>query len=645
LSMTTKPELSNQDTWPKVLKHNSERYGDRSKAMRYKHYGIWQAFTWQDYYENVKYLALGLLALGFKAGDKLLIVGDNAPEWYFGELAAQSNLGISVGLYSDLSPSELKQVALNCEAGFLMVEDQEQVDKFLELEEDLPALNKIIYWRYKGLSNYKNPRLLGYREVRQMGKEYEKAHPRLFEENIAKGKADDICALVYTSGTTSDDPKCAVHTYRTLRYGSEYHLQDDPWTQKDNLISYLPPAWITEQWLSFGGHLLSASTVNFSEGAETQQQDIREIGPTVLFYNSYLWERQAGSVLARIQGADWLKKLFYRMFMPTGYKLADLKLKKQKPGLYLTIIGPIADYLVFRPIRDSLGLPHARICYTAGSAISPDIIRFFHALNVPLKNLYGSTEAGAIAGSPNSDSRPDTVGAVHPGTEIRINPGGEIVVRQPGSFLGYYNNPTATARVVRDGWIFTGDCGQLTPEGHLKFIDRAADIVTLASGETLAPQQVESRLKFSPYIKDAWVFAGPDRSFAAALIIVDNNNVGQWADKKRVSYTTFSDLSQKAEVYGLVKQEIAKINATLPAECRLRKFVNLHKQFDPDEFELTRNRKMRKGYLAERYRELIHAIYSDKKDIFIEAQFSYTDGRTGVLKTSVQIMDVEEVSK
>jgi long-chain acyl-CoA synthetase len=470
-----------------------------------------------------------------------------------------------------------------------------------------------------------------------------KNHPVSLKK-ISKGKADDICTC-FIPPALPVKTRCAVHTHRTLRYGSESHLQYDRWTEKDNLISYLPPAWITEQWLSFGCQLLSGSTVNFSEGAETQQQDIREIGPTMLFYNSRVWERQAGSVLARIQGADFLKKSLYRLFMPIGYKLEDLKLKNQKPGLYLRILGPIADYLMFRPIRDSLGLPHARICYTAGSALSPDVIRFYHALNVPLKTLYGSTEAGAVTGSRNDDIHLDTVGVIYRGTEIRIGPGGEILVRQPGSFIGYYKNPTATSQVLRDGWILTGDRGLLTEEGYLKFIDRAKDIVTLAGGEVLAPQQVECRLKFSPYINNAWVFADPDRSFASAVIIIDNNNVGKWADKKRVCYTTFSDLSQKPEVYELVEQEIAKVNAGLPAGCRLRKFVNLHKEFDADEFELTRNRKLRRGYLAERYNEIIRAIYSDRKDISIEAQFSYKNGRTGVLKTSVQIMDVGEVSK
>ncbi len=639
-----KNEINKYDTWPKLLQYNSQRYGS-SKAMRYKHYGIWQTYTWQDYYQKVKYLALGLLSLGFKAGDKLLIIGDNAPEWYFAELAAQSNLGVSVGLYSDLSPSEIKYLASNSEASFAVVQDQEQVDKLLEILNDLPRLKKIIFWNFKGLANNKNSILAGYQAVLQAGKDYEKEYPNLFEGNIAKGKASDICALIYTSGSTCKEPRCAVHSHFTLRCGSENYILHDKWTEKDNLISYLPPAWVTEQWLSFGCHLLSGGVVNFSEGAETQQQDIREIGPTVILYNARMWERQAGAVQARIQGTDFLKKSVYRLLMPIGYKIADLKIKKQKPGLYERLLFPLAYLLVFRPIKDSLGLPHARICYTAGSTLSPDAIRFYHALNIPLKSHYGSTEAGAVTGNKNENTRFDTVGTINRETEVRITKNGEILCRQQGVFLGYFNDPEGTRQTMQNDWISTGDSGSLNEDGELVFFDRSKDIVNLKNGEKIFPQQIESQLKFSPYIKDAWVFSDPNGSYVSAVIIIDNNGVGKWADKRKVSYTTFSDLSQKSEVYGLVEQEIRRINDSLTMGCRIKKFVNLHKEFDADEFELTRNRKLRRGFLAERYKDLIRDIYSSRKEIAVETQVSYRDGRTGTLKTSVQIMDVGEAVK
>jgi long-chain acyl-CoA synthetase len=610
--------------------------------MRYKHYGIWQSYTWEDYYLNVKYLALGLLALGFKPGDKMLIIGDNAPEWYFAELAAQSIHGIAVGIYSDLSTEEIKFVALNSEAAFAMVEDQEQVDKLLQILATLPWLEKIIYWRYKGLSNQKNTSLIGYRAVLQSGREYEKSHPGLFEKKVAEGKADDICAIIYTSGATCENPKGAVHTYRTLKSASEHYLELDHWSPKDNLVSYLPPAWITEQWLAFGCHLLSGCTINFAESAETQQQDIREIGPTKVLYNARLWERQAGRVQARIKGTSGLKKLAYRLLMPVGYRMVEFKIKKQKPGWHWRAINILADILLFRPIRDSLGLPHARTCYTSGSTLCFEAFRFYHALNIPLKSLYGTTEAGAITGAAGEEIRPGTAGPIMPGIDVRISSAGEIIARHPGVFLGYYNNPALTAAAVKDGWVHTGDSGYLSEDGHLIFKDRMKDIVRLTCGEELVPQDIESRLKYSPYIKDAWILAGPQRSYTAAVIIIDAENTGRWADKKKVTFTTFGDLSQKPEVYQLIGQEIARVNQDLPPGCRIRKYVNLHKEFDPDESELTRTRKLRKIFLEEKYRGLIGAIYSDQENVEVEAQVRYQDGRTGNIKTALKIQSVGE---
>jgi long-chain acyl-CoA synthetase len=331
--------------------------------------------------------------------------------------------------------------------------------------------------------------------------------------------------------------------------------------------------------------------------------------------------------------------------MPVGYKMADLKLVKKNPGFQWRLLNLAADLLIFRPIRDSLGLPHARICYATGARLSPQVIKFYHALNVPLKSLYGSTEAGAIASSRNEDISLSTVGTLFRGTEVQVTANGEMLIRQPGSFLGYYNDPAATARVIKNGWIHSGDSGHLTEDGQLIFIDRTQDIIKLTCGENMAPQEIESFLKFSPFIKDVWTTTGPDGSYVAAIIIIDNNSVSKWADKRKVSYTTFSDLSQKPEVYGLIGQEIKKINAFLSPGCRIKRFVNLHKEFDADEFELTRNRKLRREFLSERYSSLIEAIYSDNNEILIETQVRYRDGRTVLQKTSVQINNVEEANK
>jgi len=631
------------DTWPKVLKYNFEKYGDTHRAMRHKHYGIWQPYTWKDYYVNVKFLALGLISFGIEAGDKVLIVGDNAPEWYYAELAAQADHGVSVGAYSDLTPTEIKYIAENSEARFAVVQDQEQVDKLLQVKDALPRLEKVIYWNYKGLAHYEDSILIGFREVLNLGEKYEKEHPGLFERNVESGRSDDVCAIVYTSGTTGEAPKGAIHTYRTLRAGAEYHLRLDPWHDHDNIVPYLPPVWINEQWLAIGCHLLSASTLNFAEGPETQERDARETGPSIVFRGARLWESQAAMVRARISTADFINRFAFRVLMPVGNQMAESAYKKEESGLLRKLLYSLADATFFSPIRRSLGLHNARICYTIGAILSPDALRFYHALNLPLKNLYGSTEGGALTGAKNDDIRLDTVGPPHQRTEVRVTDHGEIIYRQPGTFVGYYKDPDKTAEVLKDGWFYSGDCGFIRDDGHIVLVDKVKDLVQLASGETLSPQLIESRLRFSPYIKDAWVLADPEGLYPSAVIIIDYDHVGKWAGERRVPYSTFTELAQRQEVYELVRQDIDRVNRTLSPGSRVRKYVNLHREFNPDEGELTRNRKLRRAFLEERYCELIDAIYSDKTEAPIEARVGHSDGGTGTINTTLRIQSVQGV--
>jgi long-chain acyl-CoA synthetase len=633
------------DTWPKILKYNYEKYGDNHIAIRHKNYGIWQSYTWKEYYLSVKYLALGLLSLGFEPGDKVLIIGDNAPQWYYAEMAAQTNHGVSVGVYSGLLSPEIKYLAENSEARFAVVQDQEQVDKLLEIKDDLPRLKNIIYWNYKGLAHYNDPILMGYEQVLQRGRNYEEKHTGLFERNIETSKADDICALVYTSGTTGAAPKGAVHTYRTMRAGVDCYLHLDPWYENDNTVPYLPPAWMTEQWFGIGCHLLSASILNFPEEPETQQQDIREIGPSIVFYGSRLWEIQAGMVQRRILDADAIKRFTFRQLMPIGYKVAELKFQRKKPSPLLKMLYALADLALFRPIRDSLGLSNARICYATGAVLCPDTFRFYHALNLPLKSIYGTTEGGALTGARNDDIRLETVGPILKGTEVKITKKGEIICRQPGTFVGYYKDPAKTAEVLKDGWFYSGDSGFITQDGHIVFLDRMEDLVELASGDKLAPQLIESWLRSSPYIEDAWVLAGPDRAYVSAIIVINYESVGRWAGQRRLAYATFAELSQKPEVYELIKIEIDRINQALPSGIRIKKYVNLHKDFDPNEGELTRTRKLRRKFLEERYRELINATYSDRTEVSIKVQVKHRDGRVGTMKTTINIKSVEGVAK
>jgi len=629
------------DTWPKILKYNYEKYGARRRAMRRKHYGVWQPFTWKDYYLDVKHLALGLLAFGFGPGDKLLIIGDNAPQWYCAELAAQANHGLSVGLFSELLPAEIKYIADTCEARFAVVEGQEQVDKLLEIKDALPLLKKVIYWNYKGLAHYDDEILVGYRAALQFGQTYEAEHPGLFEQNVAGGKADDECAIIYTAGTTGAVPKGAVHTHRTLKAGAACLLRLDPWTENDNVVPNLPPVWINEQLICIGCHLLSAGILNFAEAPETQQRDSRETGPSIVFYGARLWESQAAAVQARIMGSDAVKRFAYRLLMPVGYKAADLRYRRQAAGTGVKLLYYLADIFLFRSIKHSLGLSNARICYSTGAILSPVAFRFYHALNIPLKSLYGTAEGGVLTGAGNDEIHFETVGPPQAGTEVSISACGEIKYRQPGIFTGYYKDPAGTAAVLEDGWFHTGDSGSVREDGHIVFTDRLKDLVQLPGGHKVAPQLIESRLRANPHIKDAWVVAGPQGACLAALIVINYDTVSRWAGRNRLAFTSFAELCRAPEVYELIRQDIASVNQTMLAGARVKKFINLPKEFDPDEGELTRTRNLRRAFLDERYRSYVDALKKDEDTVPIDAREAKRDGGTGAGETWLRIQSVE----
>jgi long-chain acyl-CoA synthetase len=629
------------DTWPKVLKYNYEKYGDNHRAMRHKHLGIWHPHTWKDYYLNVKHLALGLLALGFEPGDKLLIIGDNAPQWYYAQLAAQANHGVSIGLFSDLRPLEIKYIAEDSEARFAIVEGQEQVDKFLQIKNELPRLKKVIYWSYKGLAHYDDGILAGFRDVLASGEKVEAQDPGHFVQSVDSGRADDVCAIIYTAGTTGAAPKGVIHTYRTLRSGAENLLKLDPWFEHDNIVPYLPPIWINEQLMGIGCHLLSACILNFAEAPETQQRDSQETGPSIVFYGARPWESQAAMVQARILDSDALKQFAYRQLMPVGEKMAVLKYRRQRPSWLLKTLYFFAGLILFRSIKRDLGLLNARICYATGAMLSPDAFRFYHALDLPLKSLYGSTEGGALTGAGNDDIRLGTVGSPLDEAEVKITDKGELIYRHAGVFVGYHNDPQKTAAVLKNGWLHSGDSARIKEDGHLVLIDRLHDLVELKNGEILAPQNLESRLRFSPYIKDAWVVGGPQGAYVSAVIIINYDTVSRWAGKKRVAFASFAELSQAPEVYELVKQDIIRVNHLLSAGLRVRKFVNLHKEFDPDEGELTRNRKLKRASLKERYVELIDAIYNEQRTIEIKSQTVSGDSRMEKTNLAINIEPVE----
>jgi long-chain acyl-CoA synthetase len=616
-------------------------YGNKRVAMRVKDRGIWQSYTWKDYYANVKFFSLGLMRLGLEKGDRVAILGENKPEWYWAELATQSAGGIVVGIFTDCIPSEVKYYLEHSDSKFVVAHDQEQVDKILEIKDELHFLRKIIYWDPKGLWNYKDPALISFTEVIDLGKIHEKENPGLFEASINKGRSQDIGVICYTSGTTGL-PKGAMLSQEWLVKGMQAWAEMDEWIGRDyEYVSFIPPAWSTEQGMGISGSLLAGITVNFPEEPETVQDDLREIGPHILFYGARLWETVNRLVQAKIMDASFLKRLTYQTFLPIGYKVAEMEEKKGRVNLFWRFMRFLAFWAVFRPLRDKLGLKRAELVYSAGAAISPDIIRFFKALGLEIRLYYGTTEVGLVSIPRRGKIKPETSGLIVPWVEVKLSEDGEILVKSKYMFSGYHKNPEATQKKFRNGWYCTGDFGYIDEEGQLIVIDRMEDLKSLKGGQKFSPQYTEIRLRFSPYIKDALVVGGETVEFVSALINIDLENVGRWAETRRIPYTTFTDLSQKLEVIDLIKKEIKKVNRTLPEHARIKKFINMYKEFDPDEAELTRTRKLRRTYVEERFGDLIQACYGGQEELRVSTPITYRDGRKGVIESTIRVATVE----
>jgi len=630
-----------EDTLPKLLKKNFETYGDQRIAMRVKDRGLWRPFTWKDYYAKVKYFSLGLLQLGMGRGDKVAILGENKPEIYWAELAVQSCGGTAVDIYTDCTPPEVKFFIADSDSRFVVAHDQEQVDKLLQIKDNLPLLKKVIYWDPKGLWGYDDPILISFQEVLQMGQEYERDHKGLFEENLEKSNGEEIALLSYTSGTTGL-PKGAMIRHRGLVTIARSWRDVDHWSDEDRYVSFLHPAWVTEQVVGVAGQLVSGMEVNFPEEPETVQENIREIGPTILFFAPRLWETTNRMIQAKITDTTALRRWIYHLFLPIGYKVAEYRLTKKGLGIWEQFFHRMAHWIVFRPLKDRVGLSRTRCAYTAGSAVSPDILNYFQTIGVNIKQLYGGSEQGLVTLHRDKEIKCETCGTPMPGVEVRLSPEGEILVKGENIFAGYYKNVEATKEKIRDGWYHTGDFGYIDENQHLVVIDRMEDLKELKGGRKFSPQYAEIRLRFCPYIKDGLVIGGEDKDYVTAIINIDLENVGRWAEASRIPYTTFTDLSQKPEVIELIRKDLHRINRSLPEWARIRKFVNLHKEFDADEAELTRTRKLRRSFVENRYSDLIAALYRDDPEYSVEAQVTYRDGRKGMMKTSIHINHIEE---
>lgn len=638
--------LKEFDTIPKKFLATVERYGDKKVAIRQKDFGIWQEYTWQDSYENVRDLTLGFVKLGLGREERITIVGDNDRQYLWADVAVMCAGGVAVGLFTDSGPSEIEYIISHCEATLALAKDQEQVDKMLEIKDNLPLVKKVIYWDPRGMWSYEDDWLISYQEVQKMGRELHSQQPNLFNDLVSNGTGEDLANFCYTSGTTGL-PKGAMLTHNNLISAHDSYTQTDPRYDYDNVLSFAPLAWIAEHSLAVTPHVIDGVIINFPESPETVQQNIREIAPTILFYPARLWEGLVSYIQVRMNDASWINRSMYNLFLPVGYKVADKEFAKETIGLGLKFSYWLGELLVFKPLRDKLGLINIRTAITAGAALSPDMFRFFRALGVNLIQVFGTTETCA-AGTQHlhDDIKFASVGRPHKNIEFKITDEGEICVKGRNVFVGYYKNEAATAEALRDvdgeRWFFSGDAGYIDEDGHLIYLDRVKDMIKLASGDSFSPQFIEGRLKFSPYIRDVMAVGGETREFVASLVSIDFDNVGRWAEKRGLTYTTFVDLSQKSEVYDLIRKDVQSVNENLPSGGRVKKFVLMHKEFDADEAEMTRTRKLRRRYLADHYEGMIDTMYSGESEYKISAEVKYRDGRTGTINTQLRIEDTED---
>ncbi|MFO7985240.1 MAG: AMP-binding protein [Desulfatiglandaceae bacterium] len=632
-------EITKELTIPKLFLRQCKKYGKDKVAMREKEFGIWIPFSWQAYYENVKYLSLGMISLGLEPGDKVAMIGDNRPEGLWAEMAALCAGAIGVWLFQDCMMEEVKYIIDHSDAKIFVGETQEEVDKAIFIKDDCPKLESVIWDDPKGMRNYHQDYLISIKKVQELGKELDRKEPDFFENRINEGHGDDVCLLFYTSGTTAL-PKGALLSHWNMLTMGHNLMAVDPCYDTDDFVSYLPFAWIGEQMMSISCGLQMGYTLNFPEEPETAQENIREIGPHVMFAPPRMYEGMTRQVQVKYIDSTWIKRKAYEFASKVGYHVADLQFDKKPVPVGWRILHWIGYALVQKKLKDHLGMSRLRNSYTGGAAMGPDHFRFFHALGVNLKQIYGQTEvAGISIVHRDGDIKFDTVGTPIPETEIKITEDGEILTKSPSVFLGYYKNEEATEKTLMDGWLYSGDRGFIDEDGHLVVFDRSKDVMTLSDGRPFSPQYLETRLKFSPFIQEAWAI-GDQRDYITAVMCIDYSVVGKWADDKKINYTSYHELSQKPEVYELVKKQIEEANKDLPAPARIAKFVNLYKVFDADDEELTRTSKLRRAFVGERYKDIVDALYSDADKVHMDTKITYEDGREQRIRTDLHIVKI-----
>lgn len=636
------------DTFPRLLVEHA-RVRPNATAIREKDLGIWQSWTWRQMLQEVSEIAAGLMQAGFKRGQHLAIIGENRPRLYFTMTAVQCLGGIPVPMYQDAAAAEMVFVFDNAEIQFAVVEDQEQVDKVLEVREKVPHLQQIFYDDARGLRHYQQAGLQPYEALRVSGQQWLKQNPATVSEEIAKGRATDIGAMFYTSGTTGN-AKGVVLGYDNLIAAGRAGAELEALTANEDVLAYLPMAWIGQNIFSYTQWLVCGFTVNCPESAATVTADTREIGPTYYFAPPRVLEAMLTQVMIRMEDASGIKRRMFHYFMGVARHVGGRLLDKQPVGLGDRLLYSLGNWFVYAPLRNSLGMSRVRVAYTAGEAIGPDLFTFYRSLGINLKQLYGSTETSVfVCVQENGGVKADTVGPPVKGVEIKLSDAGEILIRSPGLFREYYKAPQAT-REAKDaeGWFHTGDAGYFDQGGHLKIIDRAKDVGKLADGTLFAPKYIENKLKFFPTIKEAVAF-GDQRAMVTAFINIDMEAVGNWAERHNLPYAGYTDLAAKPEVLALVREAIGKVNADLAADPKLanaqiHRFIVLHKELDADDDELTRTRKVRRGFIQQKFDQLVAAMYCGLNEQYIETAVKFEDGRTGQINATLKIIDAEVFS-
>ena len=630
-----------QYTFPQILSRQAEQLGSDKIAIREKAYGIWQTFDWREYLRYTKLVALGLISLGLKRGENVGLILDNHPEWLFAELGAQSLGAVTIPFFTSAVAKEQLFGLNRVNAAYIFAQDQEQVDKVLSCRDELSHVRRLIYIDPTGMRTYRDdPWLISFAQLLELGEELDKEQPDLFVKELWEGKANDVALMIMTSGTTGE-PKLVMLSFENFIEMARKWLETAPIGIGDNWISITPTAWIVDQMWGMGLTICGGMAMNFPETFETAVEDFREIGPTVIVTSSRFWEDLASKIRVKIADAGFIKRALYDLSQKIGLQVVDLESEKKPIPAKLRFFRWLTNRIVSQPLMDRVGCLGFRGAYTGGHPISPDVIRFFRANGLNLKQCYGLTEAGGIFQvQPDDEVKPETVGTALPRTEVKITEDQEVLVSSKSNFVGYYENPEATAEALKDGWFYTGDAGYFNDDGHLVIIGRKQDIMRTKEGEAFSPDFIETRLKFSPYIKESVIW-GEGQDYLTAFVNIDFGNVGNWAEDRKIPYTTYTDLSQQPAVEEMIRGEVQEVNKQLPKPMQLVKIILLYKLLDADDEELTRTGKVRRMFVFDQYKDLIDAMYSDKTELPVTGQVRYRDGHVGTIETTVKILTVQ----